>query len=184
MLLWVAYVTPFQSWLLGQLWSYLTKWLRKTWQLCFDLEFSVDSPPIFSLANVAYNGPKCVLPKKQIFTWSHYIINIIGPFYWFWEEEPWQTSGYHPMTYWGVVHIPLGNLLPLPCEGHWPCNSAARDRYKKAFAEFSAAWYTPKTMAKLPQIVVMLGTVTWIGHYFYQISVVHGPPPWAIWHFY
>lgn len=29
-----------------------------------------------------------------------------------------------------------------------------------AFAEFSAAWYTPKKMAKLSKIV---GTITWMG---------------------
>ena len=42
---------------------------------------------------------------------------------------------------------------------------------KKVFAKSSPAWYPH--MAKVPEVVVMLGTDTWTGNSLVQFSVVH-----------
>ena len=62
---------------------------------------------------------------------------------------------------------------------NWACDSVAKGILKKAFAESSTAWFTPRTVAKASKMVALLGTATW-GPYLVEFSVVHGHPPRAI----
>lgn len=59
--------------------------------------------------------------QRQVYICQCYIINVMGPFYWWGEGEQGQILGYHPMTYCAAVcnlrqHL-KDPLLSFPHEG-------------------------------------------------------------------
>lgn len=90
----------------------------------------------------------------------------MGPFYWCEEngDKPRAAIPWQMVTLWKK---PSGRTLnvyhcPSYIKANWSCDSMARDILETSFAKSSTSWYTPRVMAKVSEMVAMLGIATWM----------------------